>query len=65
MMKEMIKVIHKEKYTYRDPIKEFLECLYVNYYFEGALLKLVECEKVCVLSLAYNISKFVWKFLCL
>ena len=36
MLKEMIKVIQQEKYTYRDPITEFLECFYVNYDFEGA-----------------------------
>ena len=40
-----LKLSIKEKYTYRDHIIEFLECLYVNYYFEGAQLKLVECEK--------------------
>ena len=65
MLKELIKVIQQEQYTYRDPITEFLECLYVNCDFEGAQLKLVECEKVCVLSLASNISKFVWQILCL
>ena len=65
MLKELIKVIQQEQYTYRDPITKNLECLYVNYDFEGAQLKLVECEKVCVLSLESNIDKFVWQFLCL
>lgn len=46
MLKELIKVIQQEQYTYKDPITEFLECLYVNYDFEGAQQKLVECEKV-------------------
>jgi hypothetical protein len=36
MLKELIKVIQQERYTYNDPVTEFLECLYVNYDFEGA-----------------------------
>ncbi|KAL5658368.1 hypothetical protein ACJX0J_031531, partial [Zea mays] len=31
MLKELIKVIQQEHHTYKDPITEFLECLYVNY----------------------------------
>jgi translation initiation factor 3 subunit E len=46
MLKDLIKVIQQEHYTYSDPITEFLECLYVNYDFEGAELKLRECEEV-------------------
>jgi hypothetical protein len=48
MLKELIKVIQQEHYTYRDPITEFLECLYVNYDFEGAQQKLRECEEVSI-----------------
>ncbi|CAK9251070.1 unnamed protein product [Sphagnum jensenii] len=48
MLKELIKVIQQEHYTYSDPITEFLECLYVNYDFEGAQEKLRECEEVIV-----------------
>ena len=29
---------------YRDPITEFLEALYINFDFDGAQTKLVECE---------------------
>jgi hypothetical protein len=36
----------QESYTYRDPITEFLECLYVNFDFDGAQQKLRECETV-------------------
>ncbi len=36
----------QESYTYRDPITEFLECLYVNFDFDGAQRKLRECETV-------------------
>lgn len=36
----------QESYTYRDPITEFLEHLYVNFDFEGARQKLHECQTV-------------------
>lgn len=31
---------------YKDPITEFVECLYVNFDFDGAQKKLRECEQV-------------------
>jgi hypothetical protein len=46
VLKDLIKVIQQEQYCYKDPITEFLECLYVNYDFEGAQRKLCECEEV-------------------
>ncbi|KQK20343.1 eukaryotic translation initiation factor 3 subunit E [Brachypodium distachyon] len=46
MLKELIKVIQQEQQCYKDPITEFLECLYVNYDFDGAQQKLIECEQV-------------------
>jgi len=46
VLKDLVKVIQQECYTYRDPITEFLEALYVNFDFEGAQVKLRECEKV-------------------
>lgn len=46
VLKELIKVIQQERYTYSDPVTEFLECLYVNYDFDGAQKKLRECEEV-------------------
>jgi len=48
VLKDLIKVIEQEKYTYKDPITEFLECLYVNFDFEGAQEKLRQCENVLV-----------------
>lgn len=45
-MRELMKVIQQESYTYKDPITEFLECLYIDYDFEGAQQKLKECEEV-------------------
>eukprot|EP00249_Psilotum_nudum_P014645 c24936_g1_i1 orf=537-1856(-) len=48
VLKELIKVIQQEQYAYKDPVTEFLECLFVNYDFEGAQFKLRECEEVIV-----------------
>uniref|UniRef100_T1JIV5 Eukaryotic translation initiation factor 3 subunit E n=1 Tax=Strigamia maritima TaxID=126957 RepID=T1JIV5_STRMM len=45
-LKDLVKVIQQEAYTYRDPITEFLEHLYVNFDFDGAQQKLRECEAV-------------------
>ncbi|PKU86081.1 hypothetical protein MA16_Dca001912 [Dendrobium catenatum] len=42
MIKELIKVIQQENHVFKDPITEFLECLYINYDFEGAQQKLQE-----------------------
>ncbi|OWK01353.1 hypothetical protein Celaphus_00018720 [Cervus elaphus hippelaphus] len=46
--KDLVKVIQQESYTYKDPITEFVECLYVNFDFDGAQKKLRECESVLV-----------------
>uniref|UniRef100_A0A0E0EBP2 Eukaryotic translation initiation factor 3 subunit E n=1 Tax=Oryza meridionalis TaxID=40149 RepID=A0A0E0EBP2_9ORYZ len=40
MLKELVKVIQQEQHSYKDPITEFLECLYVNRDFDGAQQKL-------------------------
>jgi translation initiation factor 3 subunit E len=36
----------KESYNYRDPITELVECLYVNFDFDGAQVKLRKCDQV-------------------
>eukprot|EP00729_Bicosta_minor_P001690 gene1690-34604_t len=46
VMKQLIKVIQQESYIYKDPITEFVECLYVNFDFDSAQKKLKECETV-------------------
>jgi len=46
VVKDLVKVIQQECYTYKDPITEFLEALFVNFDFEDAQIKLRECEKV-------------------
>jgi len=46
VLKDLVKVIQQESYTYRDPITEFLECLYVNFDFDGAQQQLRKCETV-------------------
>jgi translation initiation factor 3 subunit E len=48
VLKDLVKVIQQECYTYKDPITEFLEALYVNFDFEESQVKLRECEKVLV-----------------
>ncbi|KAK7573799.1 hypothetical protein V9T40_010990 [Parthenolecanium corni] len=45
-LKDLVKVIQQESYTYKDPITEFIEHLYVNFDFEGARQKLSECQIV-------------------
>jgi translation initiation factor 3 subunit E len=48
VMKDLIKVIQEEAYTYRDPITSFIEDLYVNFDFDGAQSKLRDCENVLI-----------------
>ncbi|KAF7247000.1 Eukaryotic translation initiation factor 3 subunit E [Varanus komodoensis] len=48
VLKDLVKVIQQESYTYKDPITEFVECFYVNFDFDGAQKKLRECESVLV-----------------
>lgn len=44
VIKDLIKVIQQESYAYSDPITEFVQCLYVNFDFEGAQDMLQKCE---------------------
>ncbi|KAI4381525.1 hypothetical protein MLD38_007590 [Melastoma candidum] len=44
--KDFIRVIQQEQHSFKDPITEFLACVYVNYDFEGAQKKMRECEEV-------------------
>merc|ERR1712027_4432 len=46
VMKDLVKVIQEESYTYRDPITSFIEDLYVKFDFDSAQQKLRECEAV-------------------
>ena len=48
VLKDLVKVIEQESYTYKDPITEFLQCLYVDFDFDGAQKKLRECEAVSI-----------------
>jgi len=48
--KDFLKVIQQEQHSFKDPITEFLACVYVNYDFDGAQKKMRECEEVSVLS---------------
>lgn len=53
-------LILQESYTYKDPITEFVECLYVNFDFDGAQKKLRECESV---SMNFYYAAYILKFL--
>ena len=44
--KDLVKILHQEGNNYKDPITELLECLYLNFDFDGAQQKLVECEEL-------------------
>jgi len=46
MLKDLVKVIQQERYTYSDPVTKFIECLYVDFDFDTAQQKLGECDKV-------------------
>jgi translation initiation factor 3 subunit E len=46
IMKDLVKIIQQESYNYRDPITELVECLYVNFDFDGAQVKLRKCDEV-------------------
>lgn len=47
VMRDVCRVLQQEsQYAYRDPVTDFLECLYVRYDFEGAQKALKGCERL-------------------
>lgn len=46
VLKDLVRVIQQEQYEYRDPITEFLRCLFVEADFDGAQAWLAQCEEV-------------------
>mgnify|MGYP001089111567 CR=1 FL=1 len=46
VLKDLIKVISQELYEYRDPVTDFLYCLFVDFDFQAAQDKLALCEEV-------------------
>jgi len=73
VLKELVRVIQQESYTYRDPITEFIECLYVNFDFDRAQEKLRECETVlsndffliaCLDEFIENARLFIFETFC-
>merc|ERR1719361_2573461 len=71
--RNVVKIIQQESYTYKDPITEFLECLYVNFDFDGAQTKLAECETVlcndffltaCLDDFIENARLFIFETFC-
>jgi len=45
-MKDVVRLIEQESHGYRDPITDFLQCLYVDFDFDGAQKKLRECAVI-------------------
>lgn len=58
---DLIRVIQQESYTYRDPITEFLECLYIQFDFDGAQDKLRACTDVIIndFFLCHRLDQFL------
>lgn len=72
-MKELVRLIEQESYNYRDPITEFVKCLYVNFNFDGAQQKLRDCEVVvrtdffltaCIQDFIENARLFIFEIFC-
>lgn len=72
-MKDLVRFIQQESYNYRDPITEFVECLYVNFDFDGAQKKLRDCEVVlridffltaCIDEFIQNARLFIFEIFC-
>jgi len=61
MLKDLVKVIQQERYTYTDPVTCFIECLCVDFDFEQAQKQLGECERV--LANDYFLNKMKDEFL--
>ncbi|KAE9555322.1 hypothetical protein FO519_001481 [Halicephalobus sp. NKZ332] len=45
-LKDLMRVIDIERNSYRDPVTDFLSCLYLDFDFDEAQKKLRECEDV-------------------
>ncbi|VDN96741.1 unnamed protein product [Rodentolepis nana] len=45
-LQSVVHLIQQESYRYKDPITEFLECLYIKFDFDGAQQQLKICETV-------------------
>ena len=46
VMKDLVRVIQEESYTYRDPITSFIEDLYVKFDFDGAQQVRVSADRI-------------------
>ncbi|KAF7253065.1 hypothetical protein EG68_08855 [Paragonimus skrjabini miyazakii] len=46
LIRDLVYLIQQESYSYRDPVTEFLECLFVKFDFDGTQQRLRTCETV-------------------
>ena len=53
----------QERYSYADPVTEFVECLYVHFDFEAAQKKLKECEEYTCCSLSFLFCLCLWSMI--
>lgn len=73
VLKDLVRVIQQETYTYKDPVTEFIECLYIHFDFDRAQEKLRECEVVlandfflvaCLEEFIENARLFIFETFC-
>lgn len=46
LVRDLVYLIQQESYSYRDPVTEFLECLFIKFDFDETQQKLRTCETV-------------------
>lgn len=46
LIKDLVRIIQQEAYTYRDAVTDFVQCLCVQFDFDGAQQKLKECAEL-------------------
>ncbi|KAJ3215916.1 Eukaryotic translation initiation factor 3 subunit E [Clydaea vesicula] len=61
MLKDLVKILKQEHHVFSDPITDVLECIFLDYNFEKAQVKLLEGEKV--LESDYFLHPFLNEFL--
>lgn len=45
-IRELVKIVGQEAYQYKDPITEFVTCLFVDFDFDRTQEELKRCEEV-------------------
>eukprot|EP00160_Parvularia_atlantis_P014252 Unigene3433_Nuclearia_a/m.10518 Unigene3433_Nuclearia_a/g.10518 ORF Unigene3433_Nuclearia_a/g.10518 Unigene3433_Nuclearia_a/m.10518 type:complete len:480 (-) Unigene3433_Nuclearia_a:17-1456(-) len=61
ILRELVAMIQQESHTYRDPIVDFVQCLYIDFNFDAAQQKLRECSEV--FSMDFFLEPFLDEFI--